>query len=68
MTETLLTVLAVSQENYNGPMSHAIPARLASTFRTARKNGLVYVDDAGMYLEEEGAAALEAEMGSRPFA
>lgn len=67
LTETLLTVLALSQEGYKGPLSHAIPSRLTSTLRKARKDGLVYVDDSGAYLEEEGAAKLDELMGPRPF-
>lgn len=67
MAEVLLTVLALSQENYKGPLSHAIPARLSSTLRTARKKGFVYVDDAGAYLEEEGVVELESRVGGNPF-
>ena len=61
LCELLLTVLALSQENYRGPISHAIPKRLTSALRRARAKGYVYVDegDGFMYLEEEGCAALE---------
>lgn len=65
--ELLLTVLALSQEGYRGPMSRAIPERLMPTLRTARKKGYVYVDDAGMYLEEEDTILLDSKMGPRPF-
>ena len=68
MCELLLTVLALSQEGYRGPASHAIPKRLSSTLRRARAQGYVYVDADGIYLEEEGAAALsECGYPSRPF-
>lgn len=70
MTEVLLTVLALSQEGYKGPLSHAIPARLMSALRRSRKAGFVYVDDAGAYLEEEGTVELGRlfpGLGSRPF-
>lgn len=67
MTELLLTVLALSDEEYKGPMSHAIPARLASALRKARKLEYVYIDDLGPYLEEGGSALLiEQGLGS-PF-
>jgi len=59
MTEVLLTVLAISQSGYAGPLSHAIPSRLQSALRRAREAGFVYVDDAGPYLEDEGAVELQ---------
>lgn len=67
MAELLLTVLALSQEGYKGPLAHAIPERLAYTMRKARKLGYVHVDDDGAYLEDEGAVVLEKGFGSRPF-
>lgn len=70
MAEVLLTVLALSQEGYTGPLSHAIPKRLQSALRRARKAGFVYVDDHGAYLEEEGTVELDRllpDLGSRPF-
>jgi hypothetical protein len=65
--ELLLTVFALSEERYAGPLSHAIPKRLQSALRTARKNEEVYVDEAGVYLEEAGSAALIAADLNRPF-
>lgn len=66
LEEVLLTVLALSQESYKGPLSHAVPPRLSSPLRRARKLGLVHIDDAGVYLEEEGAALLQ-DFGGYPF-
>ncbi len=58
MVELLLTVWALSQEGYKGPTSHAIPARLMSTLRTARKQELVHLDDDGLYLEDMGTVLI----------
>lgn len=65
--ELLLTVLALSQEGYRGPLSHALPPRLKSALRKAQKKGWVYVDDSGPYLEEEGSAELEKRFRGTPF-
>lgn len=67
MTELLLTVLALSQEKYNGPISHAIPQRLMGTYRKALKLEYIFKDDLGVYLEEEGCYTLEGVHGDRPF-
>lgn len=67
LTEVLLTVLALSQEKYEGPMSHVIPPRLASALRTARAKGLVETNG-GLYLTEEGCGELDkAGISARPF-
>lgn len=68
MTELLLTALALSQENYRGPLSHAIPKRLTTALRKARKSDLAYVDDHGIYLEEMGTLYLsDAGIEGVPF-
>ena len=59
MDETLLTVLALSQEGYRGPMTRAVPKRLASTLSRARRLGLVDRDADGLYLTDAGAAYIE---------
>ncbi len=60
MLELLLTVQALSEERYRGPLSHAIPGRLAGPLRRARDKNMVHVDRDGIYLEEEGCAYLDA--------
>ncbi|TAL44875.1 MAG: hypothetical protein EPN91_03585 [Salinibacterium sp.] len=68
MCELLLTVLALSQEGYNGPLSHAIPKRLMTALRKARKSDLAYNDDYGIYLEEMGTLYLsDAGIEGVPF-
>jgi hypothetical protein len=67
MTELLLTVFALSQENYRGPLSHAIPARLSSALRRARKAEMVETDG-GIYLLDLGSQKLiDAGFGGQPF-
>lgn len=67
MTELLLTVLALSQEGYSGPLTAVIPPRLMGTWRAARAKGLVTSDDGGIYVDEAGSALLDAAGLSRPF-
>jgi hypothetical protein len=63
LIELLLTVWALGQENYQGPMSHAIPPRLAGVLRRARKAEMVETDG-GLYLLDMGSAKLvEAGFG-----
>jgi len=68
LTETLLTVLALSQINYRGRILDALPLRLASTLRRASRRGLVILDRKyGPYLSEIGAATLDDSVGPRPL-
>jgi len=68
MTELLLTVLALAQESYQGPLNAAVPKRLTSALRRARKSDLVHLDHHGIYLEEMGSAYLDDALGtSTPF-
>ncbi len=67
MIETLLTVLALSQEDYRGPLTRAFPRRLRSTLARARRDGFVERDERGVYLSETGAALVDALAGSKPF-
>lgn len=69
MTETLLTVWALSQEGAEAPaLKDAIPARLQSAFKRARSGGFIVVEAEGarrrVYLDELGAAYLD-ERGLR---
>ena len=66
MTELLLTVLALSQEDYKGPVSHAIPKRLMGAYRKALK--LEYIaNNKGLFLDEMGCVTLENAGHVYPF-
>lgn len=67
LDEALLTVLALSQESYRGPVKAVVPRRLVATLRAARRQGLVEMDSCGVYLEEPGAAYVDERFGAAPF-
>lgn len=59
MLEVLLTVWAISQEKGNLPkVGQAIPERLMSTFRKAKKLEFIVSNKDGMYLDELGCVYL----------
>jgi hypothetical protein len=64
ITEVLLTVWALSNENYRGPLTRVIPPRLRNAARRARRAEYYDVDDGGPYLLDRGAAYL-ADQGFR---
>lgn len=59
ITEVLLTVWALSNEEYRGAMSRAIPRRLHNAMRRARRAEYFDVDDKGPYLLDRGVAYLQ---------
>lgn len=66
LTETLLTALALSQEDYQGPLTRAFPPRLRNALRTAKRRGWIETNG-GVYLSEPGTAQLDEAYGSKPF-
>lgn len=67
MTELLLTVWALSEEMYVGPISHAIPKRLMGAYRKALKLEYI-VNENGVFVDEYGCSVLQnAGFGKIPF-
>lgn len=66
ITEVLLTVWALSNENYRGPMSRVIPKRLHNAARRARRAEYFDVDKDGVYLLDRGAQYLQDQGFAKP--